>query len=113
MKTKPQFPSSLLYLSFAASFTGLFTPQTALCQTPIVCGQTITNSIAAPQGFGQYYYAGTAGETLVFSFVGYGNCFSFGNDAVMDIIYNPNSQIIASLSHCGSHSTNLTLAASG
>ena len=81
-------------------------------QTPIVCGQAISNAISLPTKSDSYSYAGNAGQTLVFSFVGYGNCYSFGNNAVLDL-YNPVGQKIATLDHCGVRSTNLTLATSG
>jgi len=79
--------------------------------TPIVSGQTVNRNIsrsAEIDAFG----LGTSPGTLIVSFVGNGNCFNDGQNVVMEL-YNPGGQKIASLSHCGLRSTNLTLTASG
>jgi hypothetical protein len=89
-------------------------PRTGWCQTPtpIACGQTITNGISTASGNDQYVYSGVAGQNLLLSFVGYGDCTFYGNNAQLDL-YSPGGQKITSLTHCGVRSTNLTLAASG
>ncbi|MGD0650272.1 MAG: hypothetical protein ABSA97_03880 [Verrucomicrobiia bacterium] len=83
--------------------------QPSFSQTPIACGQTITNRISAPSEIDQYTYSGTVGQSLVFGFSG--DCPN-GQGAQADV-YNPSGQIIASLSTCGTLSSNVVLSASG
>src|SRR6266581_4750771 len=65
--------------------------------TAISCGRTLNGNISGQAVVKAYSYAGTAGQTLTFSFVGNGNCFNDGQNAVMDL-YSPVGQIVTSLS---------------
>ena len=66
----------------------------SLAQTPVLCGQTVTNITTEPDQVDQYTYAGTAGQVLSLALWGPISC---AYDYMVADIYNPSGQLIASL----------------
>ena len=79
----------------------------------IACGQTVGATTTFNSEMDSYSYAGTAGQMISVALWGPANCNSGGDTTIADI-YNPNGQLVASLSSgCGGAAMNLTLTNSG
>src|SRR5438105_3762567 len=105
MKKKTSALNALFQLALAL---GVFSvPNAGLCQTPIACGQTITNKLSSAGQVDQYNYAGTAGQVLSFAFWGPIDCY-YGYQLVADI-YNPGGQLVTTLGGCTPQFAKLTL----
>jgi hypothetical protein len=112
MKTQTSIAFSVCHLSLAIVLGLLCTPSLGLCQTPIVCGQTVTSTTSSAAQIDQYTFAGTAGQVLSFALWGPISC---NNDYMVADIYSPTGQLVAGLSSvCNAgNALNLTLTNTG
>src|ERR1039457_2463655 len=109
MKTKSPIATLKTYLPLAAVLGLLCFPRLGLCQTPIVCGQTITGSVTSPSQPVPYSFNGTAGQVVSIAFEW--GCYNGGQ---VDVYYPGASMpsVIVSAG-CSGNATNVTLPSSG